>query len=315
MNELLRHALMLPPQASSIAHRIDVLHYTVIGAAFGVCFLVFALIGYFLIRFRDQPGRKPPRFKLPHVFEVGLASVTLLVFLVWWFVGFNQYREIRSSPPNAIRVYTVAKQWMWQFEYPSGMSAEDELRIPVGQPVEILATSRDVIHSFYVPAFRLKQDVVPGRITTLWFTAEHPGTYEILCAEYCGAGHSRMRGRVVAMDPTDYAHWVQGHNTDDLASTGEHLAAKYGCLRCHTIDGTPHLGPSWKQLYRSVVPLEGGGTVIADDAYLTESMMDPTAKLVAGYPPLMPSYLGRLSGPEAAAIVEYIRSLGSPAHE
>jgi len=311
MNELFRRALMLPPQASSVAHRIDVLHYTVIGAAFFVCFVVFALIGYFLIRFRDHPGRKPPRFKLPHLVEIGLAGFALSTFLAWWFVGFSQFKDLRTPPANALRIYTVAKQWMWQFVYPSGMASESDLRVPVGQPIEILGTSRDVIHSFYVPAFRLKEDVVPGRITTLWFTAEQPGTYEILCAEYCGAGHSRMRGRVIAMQPADYATWVQGRGNSDLATTGEHLAAQYGCLRCHTIDGTPHLGPSWKGLYGSYVPLDGGGHVIADDAYLTESMMDPTVKLVAGYPPLMPAYLGRLSGPEAAAIVEYIRSLRS----
>jgi cytochrome c oxidase subunit 2 len=311
MNEVFRHALLLPPQASSVAHRIDVLHYTVIGAAFGVCFLVFTLIGYFLIRFREHPGRKPARFKLPHRIEAGLAGFSLLAFLVWWFVGFDQYKDLRTPPPNALRVYVVAKQWMWQFVYPNGTAAEDDLRVPVGQPVVLLATSRDMIHSFYVPSFRLKQDVVPGRITDLWFTAERPGTYEILCAEYCGAGHSRMRGRVIAMPAAEYAQWVQGHVAPDLASTGEHLAAQYGCLRCHTIDGTPHLGPSWKGLYGSTVPLSGGTTIKADDAYLTESMMDPEVKLVAGYPPLMPSYLGRLSGPEAAAIVEYIRSLRS----
>lgn len=312
MNELFRRALMLPPQASSVSHRIDVLHYTVIGSAFAVCGIVFALIGYFLVRFRDTPTRKPAKFKLPHAIEAGLAAFTLLVFLAWWFVGFGQFRDIRTPPANAIRVYTVAKQWMWQFVYPNGTASEDDLRVPVGLPVVLLGTSRDVIHSFYVPAFRLKEDVVPGRITTLWFTAEHAGTYQIECAEYCGAGHSRMLGHVIAMAPTDYAKWVEGHTSTDLASTGEHLAVQYGCLRCHTADGTPYLGPTWKGLYGSTVPLEGGATIKADDAYLTESMMDPTIKLVAGYPPLMPSYLGQLSGPEAAAIVEYIRSLRDP---
>jgi cytochrome c oxidase subunit 2 len=309
MNELLRRALMLPPQASSFARDIDYLHYTVIGAAFVVCFLAFAVIGYFLFRYRERPGEPNPHRHVPRWFELSLAAVALTCFLVWWLFGFAQFRWLREPPAHATRIYVVAKQWMWQYVYPNGMAAEDDLRVPVGQPVELTMTSRDVIHSFYVPAFRVKQDVVPGRLTTMWFTATEPGSFDILCAEYCGAGHSRMRGRVIAMPPAEYAAWTGGHTTNDLAKIGEQLAADNGCLRCHTVDGTPHLGPSWKGLYGSRVPLSDGTTVVADDAYLTESMMDPTAKLHVGYPPLMPSFLGRLSGPEVDAIVEYIRSL------
>lgn len=310
MNELLRRALDLPPQASSFARHIDYLHYTVIGSALVVCFLAFLLILYFALRFRERPGRRA-KGKLPHSLEVGLAVFTLSSFLVWWFVGFAQFREMRSPPANAMKVYVVAKQWMWAFVYPNGAAAEQDLRVPVGQPVELTMISRDVIHSFYVPSFRVKQDVVPGRMTTVWFTATEPGTYAIECAEYCGAGHSRMLGHVVVLPPAEYAAWSSGHQATDLAATGEKLAVEYGCLRCHTVDGTPHLGPSWKGLYGSTVPLEGGGSVVADDAYLTESMMNPPAKLHLGYPPLMPTFLGRLSGPEAASIVEYIRSLRS----
>jgi len=312
MNELLRRALMLPPQASTFARHIDYLHYTVIGAAFLICFLAFLLLFYFAIRFRERPGHKA-KGRLPHWLEVGLAGFTLSAFLVWWLIGFSQYREMREPPPGSLRVYVVAKQWMWQFVYPNGAAAETDLRVPVGQPVELTMTSRDVIHSFYVPAFRVKQDVLPGRMTTMWFTATQAGSFDIDCAEYCGAGHSRMLGHVIAMAPGDYAAWISGHQATDLATTGEKLATDYGCLRCHTVDGTPHLGPTWKGLYGSRVPLSNGTTVLADDAYLTESMMDPTAKLHAGYPALMPTFLGRLSGPEAAAIVEYIRSLrGQP---
>jgi cytochrome c oxidase subunit II len=311
MNELLRRALDLPPQASSFARGIDTLHYTVIGAAFVICFLSFLLIGYFAIRFRERPGQIA-KGRLPHKLEVSLAVFTLAAFLIWWIIGFAQYREMRTPPANATRIYVVAKQWMWAFVYPNGAAAEDDLRVPVGQPIELTMTSRDVIHSFYVPAFRVKQDVVPGRMTTLWFKPTMPGTFDIDCAEYCGAGHSRMHGRVIVLPPAEYAAWLTGHRATDLAATGEKLAADNGCLRCHTVDGTPHLGPSWKGLYGSTIPLEGGGTVLADDAYITESMMDPIAKLHRGYPALMPTYLGRLSGAEAAAIVEYIRSLGGP---
>ena len=263
-----------------------------------------------LIRFREGPQRKPPRRKLGHLVEVGLAAVALTAFVAWWAIGFAQYCDIHSPPPNAIRIHVVAKQWMWQFAYPNGATAEDDLRVPIGEPVEVVLTSRDVIHSFYVPAFRLKQDAIPGRITSLWFTATEPGTYDILCAEYCGAGHSRMRGRVIALPPAVYAQWTESHVAPDLVDAGAKLSAAYGCLRCHSIDGTGYLAPTWKGLYGARRVLTTGEIVTADDAYLTESMMDPQAKLVVGFQPVMPSYLGLLSGPEAAAIVEYIRSLG-----
>ncbi len=311
MNELFRRALMLPPQASSVSRGIDTLHYTVIGSAFVVCALAFGLIAIFLLKYRERPGQAPSRKSVPHTVEIGLATFTLLVFLIWWLVGFAQYRGLRDMPDDAIRIHVVAKQWMWQFVYPNGANSEDELRVPVGQPVELEMTSRDVIHSFYVSAFRLKQDVLPGRITEMWFTADAPGDYDILCAEYCGDGHSRMRGRVIAMPPADYTRWVTGHANVDLAKTGEELAVQYGCTRCHTVDGMPHIGPTWKGLYGSRVLLADGRAIVADDAYLTESMMDPNVKIVAGYANVMPSFLGRLSGPEAAAIVEFIHSLRS----
>jgi len=309
MNELFRRALDLPPQASALARRIDVLHYVVIGSAFFVAAAVFLLVVYFLVRFREQPGqRRPTRPANPRI-ELGLAGFTLAVFIAFWVVGFGQYREIRAVTPGAPHIYVVAKQWMWEAVYPDGTAVQDDIRVPVGQPVVLVMTSRDVIHSFYVPSFRLKQDVVPGRMTTLQINATETGTWDILCAEYCGTGHSRMRGRVIAMEPGDYASWLATHATPDLAAAGEKIAAEHGCLRCHTLDGTPHLGPTWKGMYGSRVPLADGRTVVADEAYLTESMMDPLAKLHAGFQPIMPSYLGQLSGPEAAAIVELIRSL------
>ncbi len=308
MNELFRRALDLPPQASSLARRIDTLHYVVIGTAFAVAAAVFLLVVYFLVRYREQPGVRV-RAKVPRNVEIGLAAITLATFIGFWVVGFGQYREIRHVDPDAMRIYIVAKQWMWEAVYPDGTAVQDDIRVPVGRPVVLVMTSRDVIHSFFVPSFRLKQDVVPGRMTTLQITATEAGEFDILCAEYCGTGHSRMRGRVIALSPPDYATWLESHATPDLAAAGEKLAAEKGCLRCHTVDGTPHLGPTWRGLYGSHVELSDGTTVTADEAYLTESMMDPLAKIVRGFQPIMPSYLGQLSGPEAAAIVEFIRSL------
>ena len=309
MNQLLRHLLALPPQASSYARGIDTLHYVVIGCAFAVAAASFILIAIFLVKFRERPEPRKRVAKLPVKVEIVLASITLAVFLAFWIVGFEQYRDLRTPPADAMRIYVVAKQWMWEAVYPDGVAVQDDLRVPVGRPVVLLMTSRDVIHSFYVPSFRVKQDVLPGRITTLWFTATVPGTYDIECAEYCGAGHSRMLGHVIAMAPGEYSHWLAGQGAPDLAALGERLAAEKGCLRCHTVDGTPHLAPTWRHMYRSMVPLTNGTSVLADEAYLTESMMDPLAKIHAGYAPIMPSFLGQLSGGDVAAIVEYIRSL------
>lgn len=315
MEEVMRRALVLPPQASSMAREIDVLHYIVIGTAMLVAAASAIAIVVFLVRFRLRPEvAHRPRGPLHPRHEVMIALATLGVFLVFWVAGYRQFHAVRTPPPNAQRIYVIAKQWMWEAVYSDGTGVQTDIRVPVGQPVELLLTSRDVIHSFYVPAFRLKQDVLPGRITSMWFTATQPGRHDILCAEYCGTGHSRMRGSVIALSPGDYAAWLAGagRNATELAAAGERFAAQRGCLRCHTVDGTPHLGPTWAGLYGSRIPLAGGGTVIATEAYLTESMMDPNSKLHAGFPPIMPSYFGQLPGPEAAAIVEYIRTLRRP---
>jgi cytochrome c oxidase subunit 2 len=229
-------------------------------------------------------------------------------------------------------VYVQAKKWMWQFAYPGGPNAVNVLRVPSGRPVRLLMTSRDVIHSFYVPEFRTKQDVLPGRYTETWFEAVQPGRYQILCAEYCGAGHSVMRGEVIVLKPEEYEDWLSAQRRglaerQDGAPTaldfapaignfvdqGRRLAQEQGCLKCHTIDGTRHIGPTWLDLYHRKEKLQDGSTINVDEAYITESMMDPLAKVVAGFQPVMPSFENKLAGPEVAAIVEYIKSLQSDA--
>ena len=318
MNQLLRTVLDLPPQASTVSRGLDTLHYVVISSAVLGAVVITLLVAYFLVRYRERPPGVADDRPRPHGgdhwrLEVALGAPTLALFIAYWIVGFHQYVRMRTTPPDAMRVYVVAKQWMWEFAYPDGMTSEDELRVPAGQPIELVMTSRDVIHSFFVPAFRLKQDVVPGRMTTLSFEADTPGEYDLLCAEYCGAGHSRMRGRILVVPAAEYARWAAGSGATSMAAAGEKIAADHGCLRCHTVDGSAHIGPTWLHLYGAPVRLVGGATVTADDAYLTESMMDPAAKIVDGFAPVMPSFQGQLSGPEAGAIVEYIRSLrGGP---
>ncbi|HXU61733.1 MAG TPA: cytochrome c oxidase subunit II [Polyangia bacterium] len=357
INEFLRRILFLPPQASTVARGIDWLHYFVISVTMAGATGITLTGAWLLIRYRARGPlrREDPTAKPPVWAEVMIVAGLLSLFCLWWVLGFAQYVRLQVSPPDALTVYVTGKQWMWKFAYPDGAHTISTLVVPTGRPVRLLLTSRDVIHSFYVPDFRIKQDAVPGRYTTTWFQVKQPGTHLVMCAEYCGLQHSQMRAQVIALSPEDYARWVgaahRNAETDtphlvadgdegtveeppglagprndppisveefpraqavDLVALGRTTAADLGCLRCHSLDGTAFIGPSWAGLYRSFVPLREGGPVLADEAYLTESMMDPTAKLHAGYQPVMPTYQGRLSPGQTAAILELIKSLRTP---
>jgi len=337
VEDWLRTILFLPQQASTVASGIDRLHMVVIittmlGAT-GIALMVF----YYILRYRRRtPNGSPhPREVVqptPVVFEALMIVGLFALFFAWWEVGFTQYVNLRVAPEDTYDIYVTAKQWMWKFSYAEGNHTISELYVPAGRDVKLIMTSRDVIHSFYVPDFRIKQDVLPGRYTTLWFNAKQPGKYQILCAEYCGTNHSTMRGEVIALDPADFSKWLasgdQHAETDSpfyeepsvpfqlgpsrkmsLERLGQAVAAQEGCLRCHTLDGTPHIGPSWAGLYLSTIPVEGGGSVLADEAFLTESMMDPNAKIHAGFKAVMPSYLGRLRPAEVGAMLQLIKAL------
>ncbi|QAT89149.1 cytochrome c oxidase subunit II [Corallococcus coralloides] len=316
MNELLRRLFFLPEQGSTFAVKVDHLHYVLllttlaVGAGIGAVGLVF------LVRYRRRTASDPtPRVVAPTWLEALFIGVPLSLFLLWFVLGFKQFVWVMSPPQDALDVYVTGKQWMWKFTYPGGPSAIDTLVVPSGRPVRLLLTSRDVIHSFYVPDFRMKRDAIPGRYTDLWFEAPKPGRHPVLCAEYCGLDHSRMRGEVVVLPPAAFEAWrdAQRRNlpvaAEPMAVRGERIAAAQGCLQCHTVTGAPHIGPTWLGLYGRQEPLEGGGAVLADEAYLTESMMDPLAKVVAGYAPVMPGYHGRLSAEDSGALVEFIKSL------
>ncbi|WP_437948576.1 cytochrome c oxidase subunit II [Sorangium sp. So ce296] len=343
INELLRKLLFLPGQWSTIAFDIDKLHYFVISVTMAGATLVALFAAYLMFRYRrrqrDVEGPFPgATARPPLLLEVGMVLGLIVLFLVWWVIGMRQYAALRVAPADPVVVYVTGKQWMWKFAYPEGPSSVATLYVPARRPVKLVMTSRDVIHSFFVPDFRIKYDVVPGRYTTLWFEATAPGAYQILCTEYCGTNHSTMRGEVIALEPSDFARWLSDRGRGagiagqeytppstpgegipreplSLVRLGENIAAEEGCLRCHTPDGTPHIGPTWAGLYMSVVPLESGGAAVADDAYITESMMDPLARIHRGYQRVMPSFLGRLQPAQVAAIVEYIRSLRGVAPE
>jgi cytochrome c oxidase subunit 2 len=340
VNEMMRRLLVLPEQASTVASQIDALHYlvitiTMIGAT-GVALVTL----YWIVKHRARPERgediehdvemRSVRGPLSLKVELFGFGGLLTLFVFFWVIGFRQYVYLAAPPPDSMTVYVTGKQWMWSFAYPNGGGSVGVLYVPVGRPVKLVMTSRDVIHSFFVPAFRVKHDVIPGRSTTLWFEVKHPGRYPIYCAEYCGANHSTMRAEVVALADADYERQMSGIEPAQIASAdvplppyepgrtgppvllarvGERVAAERGCFRCHTPDGTPHIGPTFAGLYGARIELEGAAPVIADDQYLTSSMMDPGAQIHAGFKNVMPSYQGVLTAPEVGALVEFIRSL------
>nr|WP_235216869.1 cytochrome c oxidase subunit II [Archangium violaceum] len=352
VEELFRRVLFLPEQASTVAKDVDHLHYVIITTAMVAATVIFGTAAYFLIRFRRRSETEVTRrVEGTLVWEVLFVGVPLSTFLVWFFVGYHDFIRMQTPPPDAMDVYVVGKQWMWQFTHPEGPNSIGVLRVPVGKPVRLLLTSRDVIHSFYVPAFRIKQDALPGAYTQTWFEVTKPGSYRVMCAEYCGLKHSEMWAEVQALSPEDYEAWMQEQRRGlvsrrdaspsapereephkparqaasydaqnphgevmygergTLAERGERVAAERGCLKCHTVDGTAHIGPTWLGLYGRRERLTTGETVVADEAYLTESMMKPGARLVEGFEPVMPSYLGELEAAEVAALVEYIKTL------
>jgi cytochrome c oxidase subunit 2 len=329
MNEWMRELLLLPPQSSTVAAEIDALHYFVISVTMIGAFAVGLVAFIFAVRFRRREGheRAQQPFHLGVRREVALISVLAVLFIWWWWIGIAQFMRIKVPPPDATEIYVVAKQWMFKFSYPEGHASVSDLYVPAGRPIRLIMTSRDVIHDFYVPEFRVKHDIVPGRYTTLWFEAPEPGEYQILCAEFCGTNHSLMRGKVVVLPANEYAAWLAGQYTagqrepdsaglvaparaaDDLAEVGLAVAAEHGCLRCHSLDGTDHIGPSFAGLYETSVSLESGETVVADAAYLTQSMMDPLAQVHHGFQPVMPSYRGVLQPGQVAALLELMQSL------
>jgi cytochrome c oxidase subunit 2 len=309
--DLARHALGLPVEATPTAASVDSLHAAVITTTLVGTACVAAVTFVFVLRYRRtrEAPAATPRIVASGFREWLTASAVLALFVGFWAVGYVQYTSIERPPSGTLVVYVTAKQWMWQFTYADGRSSEDVLVVRAGTPFELVMTSRDVIHSFFVPSFRIKQDTIPGRWVTLYVDAAAPGSYPIYCAEFCGVAHSHMLGEVRVLDEADYAVWEREATHDGYAARGREVAASHGCLSCHALDGQKRAGPSFAGLYGSRVPLDDGRVVIADEAYLTHSIVDPLADRVAGYPAMMPSYHGQLSAEETGALLELIRSL------
>jgi cytochrome c oxidase subunit II len=309
MNETFQ---LFPEQASRIAPRVDALYMFLIGVTAFFTLLIFLAIVYLALYYRRSAKRDRRRSRPAGkvwLLEFTWIVVPLALTMVMFFWGADVYFDMTTPPDNAIELQVVGKQWMWKIYHPQGRSEIDELHIPIGRPIRLRMISEDVIHSFFVPAFRAKMDVLPNRYTELWFEATRPGQYRLFCAEYCGTEHANMAGRVYAMEPEEYAAWLSGASTADAPkTTGEALFAQYRCQNCHH-EGTGLQGPSLHGLYGGQAALADGKVVTADETYLRESIVDPTAKVAAGYAPLMPTYQGQLSEEQMFQLIEYIKSL------
>lgn len=303
---------LIPEQASSIARQVDLLFLFLLAVSAFFIGLIFLTVIVFAIKYRRRSDTDRPRpipGSLP--LEILWTVVPLGLALVMFGWGAWLYFAINRPPADAMEVFVVAKQWMWKFQHPSGMREINELHVPVARPVRLTMTSEDVIHSFAVSDFRIKMDVVPGRYTTTWFEATRPGEYRLACAEYCGTEHAKMVGRVVVMKPEDYGAWLQGAPAGiSLAAAGEKLFQQQGCAGCHLPAGTGP-GPSLVGLFGTRVKLATGETVTADEAYIRESISSPQAKLVAGYPPIMPPFKGVVSEDQLVQLMAYIKSLAA----
>jgi len=291
-----------------MANNVDALYIFLLTVSGLMVVLIFTMVIFFAIRYRRQPGKRAEQIDGSHALEITWSVIPFCVFMVFFGWGALLYFKERTPPQNSAEVYTVAKQWMWKFEHMEGQREVNELHVPVGRDVKMIMTSQDVIHSFYVPAFRIKQDVLPGRYTVAWFRSTKPGTYHLFCAEYCGTMHSGMVGSVVVMEPKDYQAWLGGGGSQPLSVTGERLFSELGCATCHRSD-TPGRGPNLVGIFNRPVLLEDGRTVTADENYVRESILVPTAKIVNGFKPIMPTFQGQISDEQLNALVAYVKSL------
>jgi cytochrome c oxidase subunit II len=301
-----------PARASAGAGNVDALYIFLVLLATFMSVAIFSMILVFALRYRRQPGREAEQIEGSNALEITWSVVPLGIFMVIFAWGAVIYFQERTPPRDATEIYVVAKQWMWKLEHVEGQREINELHVPVGRDIEMIMTSQDVIHSFYVPAFRVKQDVLPGRYTTAWFRAIKPGVYHLFCAEYCGSQHSGMIGQVVVMEPAQYEAWLSGGNTSgSLASNGESIFQQLGCVTCHRSD-TQGRGPSLAGIFGKPVQLEDGRTVIADENYIRESILSPSAKIVKGFKPIMPVFQGLVSEEQLTELVAYVKSLSAP---
>lgn len=301
----------LPEPVSTMAPEIDGLFYWVTWVSVILFVGVVAGMIFFAFKYRrrsadDLPGVVNEN-KLLEITWIVIPTILVLITFTW---GFKSYIKLGVAPPQSYQIQTVGAQWLWNFTYPNGTTTTNELHVPVGRPVKLIMSSEDVIHSFFVPAFRVKHDVLPGRYTSLWFEATQTGEYDVFCTEYCGTQHAGMLAKVVVHTPEEFQEWLEGAGLPDdlpLPQLGEIVYQQQVCNTCHSLDGTPGVGPTMQGLFGSTETLASGETVEVDENYLRESILQPGAKIVAGYPNVMPATYANLDERQVNALIAFIK--------
>ena len=306
---------LFPEQASTLAWQVDALYFYLIAISFVFTLGIAAAIFFFFVKYREKEQFATPReihgsIALETAWSVIPFIISMTIFLGGAIVYFNQY----TPPKNAMEIYVVGKQWMWKIQHNTGQREINELHVPVGRKVKLTMTTEDVLHDFYIPAFRTKADVVPGRYTTLWFEATKPGKYHLFCAEYCGLNHSGMGGWVYVMEQKDFDNWLAGNVSDQTpVQLGKDLfETKLGCASCHA-GGKNQRGAVLEGLFGSEVKLSNGQTVTADEEYIRNSILNPAGQVVEGYQPIMPTFKGQVTEEQLVGLVAYVKSLSSAA--
>lgn len=305
---------LLPEAASDFAGKVDhiIWFVTVISLIF------FILVSFFLVYFAIKYRRKKENEETPyitgsHILETLWTVIPSILLIIIFAYGFLVFREIKTPPSNTLEINVTGRQWLWQFKYDNGKTTINELRVPEGKPIRLVMKSEDVNHGFFVPAFRVKQDLMASMYTQLWFKATKIGTYDLFCTQYCGTGHSAMLGKVIVMSPEDYEKWEKSEEQvatgAPSAERGKELYVQRGCNACHSVDGTRIVGPTWKGLWGKEEVMQDGQKVTVDENYVRESILEPQAKIVNGYPPVMPSFKGVVSDEDISAIIAYMKTL------
>lgn len=309
--------LFLPPAKSTLAHETDALFWFVHLSSLVLTIGLLAVIVYFVYKYRrTSENEVTPLITHNNALEVTWSVIPLIMVITIFGWGYKVFMDQKIVPDDAYEINVTAQKWLWQFQYPNGAQSNGTLHVPAGRPVKLVMESRDVIHSFFVPDYRVKQDVVPGRYTNLWFNAPEPGESILFCTEYCGTDHSNMTGTVKVHEPGEFEQWLAeneggGSQPSDLAPAewGKQLVQEWACTTCHSTDGSQMVGPTWQGKFGSEEPLADGSTVTVDENYLRESILEPNAKVVEGFAPVMNTYQGQLNDDQINAIIEYIKTL------
>jgi cytochrome c oxidase subunit 2 len=306
-------SLFFPQRSSTDAAMVDQIFYFILIISAFFFLLIVALMTLFVIRYRRreglEPGKSPSHNNVLEAVWTVVPTFIVGAIFVWGFVG---YMEMRQAPDDAYEIQVIAKRWQWNFVYPNG-HIESDLHVPLGRPIRLVMTSDDVIHSLFIPAFRLKMDVVPGRYTKTWFQATEAGSYTLFCAEYCGDKHSAMLAKVVVHPSGEFEKWLEDAANFLKRMTpveaGQLLFQRRGCGQCHTLDGGAGQGPTFKAIFGTQHETTAGETVTVDENYIRESILDPQAKVRAGFKPIMPTYRGQLKDEEISALIAYLKTL------